>query len=217
MDAEGGGGDGAQFVRGSRGSPPQLRQRRGIGHRPAESTAFGLGPALAWLSRMVPVADDRSARRFFVLLLAATTLVLALVIRPLASALFMAAVLGGVLAPLHASLSATLRGRSRLAAGILVAAVFVVLVGPVVALAAFLLKEGNEALKFVAVAVRSDSVSQLVAKLPDSLAKIVGHALSGLLDVDRVVEGQLSAQGGKAAAAVWGALSATGSVIFASA
>jgi predicted PurR-regulated permease PerM len=42
------------------------------------------------------VTDDRPARRFFVLLLGATTLALALVVRPLASALFMAAVLGAV-------------------------------------------------------------------------------------------------------------------------
>jgi predicted PurR-regulated permease PerM len=163
------------------------------------------------------MADDRSARRFFVLVLAATTLVLALVVRPLAGALFMAAVLAEVTASLHARLAAALRGRSRLAAGIVVSAVFVVLVGPVVALAAFLLNEGNEALKFVAVAVRSDSVSHLVAKLPASLENIVGEALSRLVDVDRLVEGQLSAQGGKAAAAVWAALSVTGSVIFASA
>jgi predicted PurR-regulated permease PerM len=163
------------------------------------------------------MADERSARRFFVLLLALTTLALALVVRPLASALFMAAVLAGMLAPLHARMAARLRGRSRLAAGILVFALVVVLLGPFVALAAFLLKEGNEALKFVAAAARGDSVAHLVAKLPDSLEKIVREALARLLDVDRMVEGQLGAQGGKAAAAAWGALSATGSVIFAAA
>ena len=163
------------------------------------------------------MADDRPARRFFVLLLVPTTLALALVVRPLASALFMAAVLAGMMAPLHARMAARLRGRPRLAAGILVLAVVVVLLGPLVGLAAFLLKEGNEALKFVAAAVGSDSVARLVAKLPDSLERIVGHALARLQDVDRMVEGQLSAQGGKAAAAVWGALSATGSVVFAAA
>ena len=163
------------------------------------------------------MADDRPARRFFVLLLALTTLALALVVRPLASALFIAAVLAGIMAPLHARMAARLRGRPRLAAGILVFALVVVLLGPLVGLAAFLLKEGNEALKFVAAAVRSDSVAHLVAKLPDSLEKIVGEALARLQDVDRMVEGQLGAQGGKAAAAAWSALSATGSVIFAAA
>ncbi len=161
--------------------------------------------------------DDRPARRFFVLLLTSTTLALALVVRPLASALFMAAVLAGMMAPLHTRMAAHLRGRPRLAAGILVLAVVVVLLGPLVGLAAFLLKEGDEALKFVAVAVRSDSVTHLVARLPDSLGRIVSEALARLLDVNRMVEGQLSAQGGKAAAAAWGALSATGSVIFAAA
>ena len=163
------------------------------------------------------MADDLPARRFFVLLLAATTLALAFVVRPLSGALFMAAVLSGMIGPLHGRLAASLRGRPRLAAGIVVVAVVVVLVGPFVALAAFLLQEGNEALKFVAVAVRGESVAQLVAKLPESFQKVAREALARLLDVNRMVEGHLSAGGGKAAAAVWGALSATGSAIFAAA
>ena len=117
------------------------------------------------------MADDRPARRFFVLLLALTTLALALVVRPLASALFIAAVLAAMMAPLHVRMAARLRGRPRLAAGILVFALVVVLLGPFVGLAAFLITEGNEALKFVAAAVRSDSVAHLVAKLPDSLER----------------------------------------------
>ena len=232
----------AQLVRGARARRRILRAYR----EPVRTHDHRLGPALAYRGLMHPnrrsrtdrqdlarweedggtpvrfsadpkVTDGRTARRFFVLLLAATTLALALVVRPLAGALFMAAVLAGMIAPLQARLAAGLRGRPRLAAGIVVLAVFVVLVGPLVAFAAFLLKEGNEALKFVAGAVRSESVSHLVGKLPDSLEKIVGEALARLLDVDRMVEGQLTAQGGKAAAAVWGALSATGSVIFAAA
>ena len=57
-----------------------------------------------------------SARRFFFLLLAAATVLFALVVRPLASALFLAAALAGVLAPLHRRLSACLGRRARLAA-----------------------------------------------------------------------------------------------------
>jgi predicted PurR-regulated permease PerM len=159
------------------------------------------------------VADDRAPRRFFLALLLATTVLLAVVVRPLASSLFMAAVLAGVMAPLQASLARKVRGRP-LAAGILVLAVAVVLVGPLVALAAFLLKEGNEALKFVSQAVQSDSVVHLVARLPESLEKLVTEALARLLDVNQLVDRQISAQGGKAAAAVWAALSATGSVMF---
>jgi predicted PurR-regulated permease PerM len=160
------------------------------------------------------MTDDRTARRFFLVLLAATTLLLALVMRPLATALFMAAVLAGVLEPLHAKLASRMRGRIRLAAAILVLAVVVVLVGPVVALAIFLLKEGNDALKFVADAVRGESVTRLVGKLPESLEKIVTEGLARLLDVNQMLEKHIGAEGGKAAAAVWGAVSTTGSVVF---
>ena len=57
------------------------------------------------------MADERSARRFFVLLLALTTLALALVVRPLASALFMAAVLAGMLAPFVPKLALAKTGK----------------------------------------------------------------------------------------------------------
>jgi len=53
-----------------------------------------------------------------------------------------------------------------------------------------------------------------VARLPDSLEKIVTEGLARLLDVNQMLERQVGAQGGKAAAAVWGAVSATGSMIF---
>jgi predicted PurR-regulated permease PerM len=58
------------------------------------------------------VSSPQSARRFFFLLLAAATVLFALVVRPLASALFLAAVLAGVLWPAHLWLAAKL-GRRR--------------------------------------------------------------------------------------------------------
>lgn len=161
------------------------------------------------------MVDERAARRFFVVLLCGTLVLLALVVRPLASALFMAAVLAGVLAPLHARFARRLGRRPRLAAGFLVLGVTVVLAGPLVALAVFLAQEGKEALKFVAEAVRSEAVTGLVARLPESMQKLTTEALARLLDLNQMVEQQIGAQGGRAAAAVWAAASATGSVVFA--
>jgi len=160
------------------------------------------------------MADDRAARRFFLLLLAATTLALALVVRPLSGPLFMAAVLAGVTQPLHARLAAKLGARPRVAAAILVFTLVVLLLGPLVALAAFLLNEGSEALRFVADTVRSESVARLIAKLPESLEKVASGALARLLDVNQMLERQMGAQGGKAVATIWSAVSATGSVVF---
>lgn len=163
------------------------------------------------------MTDERTARRFFVVLLCGTLVLLALVVRPLASALFTAAVLAGAVAPLHARLAARVGGRPRLVAGFLVAAVAVGLAGPLVALAVFLVQEGKEALKFVAEAVRSDAVTHLVARLPVSLQKLTTDALARLLDLNQMAEREIGAQGGRAAAAVWAAASATGSVLFAAA
>ncbi len=160
------------------------------------------------------MADDRTARRFFVVLLTATILLLAVVVRPLASALFMAAVLAVVIHPVHTNLAARMGNRSNLAAGLLVLAVILVLVGPLVALAAFLLREGKEVLAFVASALRSEGVTHLVAKLPEGLEKVVTEALARLLDINQMLEQQISTFGERTAATIWAALSATGSLIF---
>jgi predicted PurR-regulated permease PerM len=165
-------------------------------------------------SGALPVADDRTARRFFLVLLLGATLLLAVVARPLGSALFVAAVLAGAMEPLHRWLASRGRGRPRLAAGLLVVTAGLLLAGPLVGLAAFLVKEGNEALKFVSEAVRGQSVAQLIARLPDTFERPVTQALGGLLDVDQMVESQISARGGRAVAVVWSGLSATGSVLF---
>jgi predicted PurR-regulated permease PerM len=160
------------------------------------------------------VADDGTARRFFILLLLATTVLLAMVIRPLASALFMAAVLAGVLEPLQRRLARRTGGRQHLASGLLVLAVVLVLVGPLVALGAFLIDEGQQALKFVVDVVRGDGGAHLVTKLPAWLQKAVTAGLARLQDADVSLEKQLSGQGGRAVAAFLAALSATGSVLF---
>jgi len=160
------------------------------------------------------VTEDATARRFFLIVLAATTVLLAMVIRPLAGALFMAAVLAGVLQPVQSRLARTLRGRAHLASGILVGGLALLLVGPLVGLAAFLLDEAQQGLKFILNALRSDGVSPLLEKLPDSLEKLARAGLARLGDVDTDLQKQLTGQGGKAVAAIWAALSATGAAIF---
>jgi predicted PurR-regulated permease PerM len=160
------------------------------------------------------VAEDGTARRFFLILLLVTTVLLAMVIRPLATALFLAAVLSGVLQPLQKRLTRLLRGREHLASGLLVAGVAVLLMGPLVGLAAFLLDEGQQALRFVLDAVRGQDAGALLERLPDSVEKVVRAGLARLGDLDADMQKQLTGQGGKAVAAIWAAISATGSAIF---
>jgi len=161
--------------------------------------------------------DDRRARRFFLLLLATAALLVATVLRPLAGALLVAAVLAGVIWPLYARLAAKMGGRRALSAGLFVVAVALVLVGPLVGLVTVLLKEGNEGLKFVSQIARGESVTQLLSRLPHPVESVARQALARVLDIDQLAENILRASGGRAASTLWGAASATGSMIFQSA
>ena len=116
------------------------------------------------------------------MLLGALVLVLA-VFRPFGAALFLAAVLAMVLWPLHQWLSARLWGRGGLAAGILVALVIALVLGPLVGLSAFLVAETANAVQFVSETVRSDGTRGLIAKLPDSIEHQL-YRLIERLDVD---------------------------------
>jgi predicted PurR-regulated permease PerM len=159
------------------------------------------------------------ARRFFFILLAAVSILFAVVAWPIASALFLAAVLAGVLWPLHRRLSAWLRGRPSVSAGALVVAVLMVFVVPVVAFSAFAIQEGSAGVRFVSQTVRSEGVVGLVDHLPPTLR---GWAKKGIERIspegdkslaDSVQE-QVSAHGEKAATAVGATLSATGAFVF---
>jgi predicted PurR-regulated permease PerM len=165
------------------------------------------------------MSDDRTARRFFFILFLIATALLAAVIYPIASALFMAAVFAGVLWPLHARLTKMLRGARSLAAGLLVAAVVLLVFGPLVALSTVAVREATGGLKYVSDTVRSEGVTGLVRKLPPSMQKLATAALARLPsepgdNIESTVEKQVNVQGGKAAAAVTTLVAATGSLVF---
>jgi predicted PurR-regulated permease PerM len=151
------------------------------------------------------------------MLLGALVLVLA-VLRPLGSALFLAAVLAMVLWPLHQWLTRRLRDHGALAAGILVAAVVLLLIGPLVGLSAFLVGEASDAVGLISKTVRSEGTRGLLARLPD----VIEHPIQRLLDQAQIdsgealksVQEQVTKVGGSAAAAVTAAVSATGSFLF---
>jgi predicted PurR-regulated permease PerM len=157
-------------------------------------------------------------RALFILLMASLVLV-ALVIRPLAIALFLAAVLAGALYPLHRYLSRALRDSPKLAAAILLLAVVVLVLGPLLGLSAFVVKEGSEAARYVNEIVRSEGVEGLVSRLPDPVEKAARATLARIPleeggSVNETVQEQVSARGGQAAAAVGAAVASTGSLIF---
>ena len=160
------------------------------------------------------MTDERSSRRFFFALLFASLLLVAAVAWPLASSLFMAVVLAGVLAPLQERLAGWLRGRRSLASGILVLALLLLVIGPLAGLSAVMVREAADGIRFILETVRSEGASGLMEMLPAPLQELGARALARLGDLNAFIEKQLSSQGGKAASAVGAALLATGTLLF---
>ena len=163
-------------------------------------------------------ASERSAPRALQVLLGASFVLVLAVFRPFAAAFFLAVVLGMVLWPFHQWLTARLRGRGALAAGVLVVLVIVLVLGPLVGLSAFLITETTQAVQFVSRTVQSEGTRGLIEKLPDTLERQL-HRVLDLVELDAAelatsVQKQLAKAGGSAAAALGAAVSATGSLLF---
>ena len=162
---------------------------------------------------MAKVADP-SARRFLVALLIGSMALVALTGWPIAEALFLAAVLAVALSPLQRRLAARLRGRRKLAAGILVTVLFLLIIGPVIAMSAYMVKEMTEGVRFVLETVRGEGVTGLIERLPAPLDRFATQLQARFGDLDQVLQDQAGAQSGRAASAVGAALIATGSLAF---
>jgi len=157
------------------------------------------------------------ARRVFIGLMLASVVLLALVAMPFATALFLAAVLAGALYPLHSRVMRLVRGRASLSAGLLVAGVTLLLVVPVGGLTAVVVKDIAQGYRWVAETVRSGGMIALIDHLPDSLEaplrSLAEGIDAGVIDLSEQLGSQATSQGGRAATAVTGFLSATGSLV----
>lgn len=158
--------------------------------------------------------SEHTSRRVFVGLLAFSLVMLALVFWPFATALFVAAVLAGMLAPLHKRLTRRLRGRAKIAASLLVASVMVLILAPLGGLTAFVVKEASDGYGYVTKTVRSEGMSGLLAKLPDRIEEPVRKALAtkdseGQPQQENLQE-KVTEQGATAAKAATGFAAATG-------
>ena len=165
------------------------------------------------------MTSDATRRRFFVILLLVSVLLLALIVQPLAYALLLAAVLAGVFWPIQRWLTLKFRGRPQLAAGLLVLATVLALVGPVAGFVAFAVDEAVTGVAFVNDTLRDQGLDGLVESAPapirglltDALAALRKHASS---DVRKQLQEQANDQASKVASALGGALAATWRVVF---
>jgi predicted PurR-regulated permease PerM len=153
--------------------------------------------------------------RFFLALMVIAALLLALVIKPVVTELLLAAVLAGVLWPLQQRLCRALRGRRSLSAGLLSIGVVLLLIGPIAAMLAFVIRDGADGVAFVSNALHSDDVASLVDRLPDGPRRAVSDAIERApRDLGELMGSIKPEANGAAAATVGQALSRTGSIVF---
>jgi predicted PurR-regulated permease PerM len=157
---------------------------------------------------------EQSLPRFFFVLMIAATLLLGLVIMPVAKELFLAAVFAGVLWPVRQWLVRRMGGKRAIAAGVITFVVIVLLLGPVAAMVTFAIRDGADGVRFVSDAVHSSDAAALVDYLPASARDVVRDGIERIpRDLNQLM-GHIEDRTGQAASSVGKALAATGSLAF---
>ena len=164
------------------------------------------------------MATDQTAKRVFLGLLALSFVLLALLVRPFAEALFLAAVLAGAFHRICDALARRLRGWRGLAAGLICFGVVMALLLPLAGLTAFLVAQVVEGIEYISKALESGGVEGLVERLPGPLQDVTGRMLARLRIEGRslgaILQQQLQERGATAAGAVTGAITMTGTLLF---
>ncbi len=165
-----------------------------------------------------PTSPNRTATRFFLGLLVAASLMLLMTLWPLASPLFLGAVLATILWPAQRWLTRRLWNKPILAASLLVFGIIVLVLAPLVGFSGFIVSEASAGYDFVSKTVRSEGVQGLVDHLPAPIQRTVQSGIELLPDdtskLEEAAKDQLGSKGGTAATAAFGVLYATGSLVF---
>ena len=152
----------------------------------------------------------RIERAALIVLVVLSVVLLAMVIYPFASALFVAAVLAGALTPWTERLAKRLGGRRQLTAGVVTLGVLLLLVVPIAAVTLSLGKEVVAGVGYVKETLSSEGVTGLINDLPAPLRSLVEKILEQIPGGEARIQELSDTQGGRAAAAVGGVLGATG-------
>lgn len=155
--------------------------------------------------------DTRRSSRFFLVLLLLSIAAFLYVASPFAKPVLVALTFAAVLNPIHAWLTARLKGRRSLSAAIVALGLLLAIVGPVAYFGTVALHQILSGARWLREALASDGVAGLVERLPESLQGIAARVAGDLPELlDRVKA--FAAQAGSASA-LGGILSATGGLV----
>ena len=155
----------------------------------------------------------RTGRFVLYLLAALAVAMVTLMVAPFAETLLLAAVLAGALYPWNERLAAGLRGRRRLAAGLMTLGVLLAILLPVTYLVVVALQQVGAGIEWVRRAVQSQGIAGLVGALPQPIDELARKALAELPDDLTRLESLAAEQSGRAARVVGGLISATGVLV----
>jgi predicted PurR-regulated permease PerM len=158
--------------------------------------------------------SSNASRAVFVTLAIAAVLLMALLVHPFATALFIAAALAAALAPWVERLARLLGGRRRAASGVVTLGIVVVVLAPLGTLVAVLVSQVVGGVNWLKEELRSEGLAGLVGRLPESLRGHADRLIAALPQGADEIQSFVTAQAGKAASAVGGVLSATTGVLF---
>jgi predicted PurR-regulated permease PerM len=160
---------------------------------------------------MVPA---RTAHAVLVILAIFALALLVVIAQPFATPLFVAAVLAGALSPWTSWLARLLRGRRKVAAGLVTSFVLVAAIGPLSALGAVLVPQIVSGVGWVRTALQSGGVAGIIQRAPGPLRPLLEHVMQAIPASMEAVQQVVSAQGSRAATVLGNLLSATGTLLF---
>jgi len=158
--------------------------------------------------------SPQHARRLLIALLIVALALTVVVVSPFWVAIFFAAVLAAALTPPMTWLTARLRGRRNVAAGILTVAVLIAVILPIAVLGAILVREAIEGIQWFRQALDNEGIWGLVRRLPDPAEDFARKLIGAVKQPQQQIQKVVGEQGGQAAGAVAGVLAATGSAAF---
>lgn len=159
------------------------------------------------------MAAPQTARLVLAFMAALALLLTVLMVRPFATALFVAAVFAAALHPFSERLARLLRGRRSLAAGLVTLLLVLAVVGPVATLTAMLVRQVSEGLRWARDALQSQGLGGLVAYLPQFLREQATELLAQLPQGTEEIQALLEKEGARAAKALGSVVSATGTAL----
>lgn len=158
--------------------------------------------------------SDLHARRLLVFLVIAAVALTALIVKPFWEGLFLAAVLSAALRGTMEWTARKLGGRRQVAAALVTVGVLLAVVIPLAGLGAVIVNQVIQGVQWFRETIQSGGVWGLVQRLPGPFERAAHELLRAIPSPQQQLQKLAGAQGGQAAAAVGGVLSATGTALF---